>query len=171
MAGPVAVYDTAFRAQLKARRAAPSSMSASDAVLEAAPVDTSIPVLGQRIEQMAASGAGVSARDLERYLGRNDLVRMNYLERGLLAARAVARLRAGQHFRAIPEQGFLTDPDLDITLVALEPQAEEAAADVVVIMTDLTLPVVVVLLIISPRAPQAVLVLPIMQGSVSRTIL
>ncbi|MBW4450999.1 MAG: hypothetical protein KME38_30320 [Spirirestis rafaelensis WJT71-NPBG6] len=51
--------------------------------------DESFTAIAQRIDRMAESGSGVSARDFERYIGRNDLLRVNYLERGLMAARAV----------------------------------------------------------------------------------
>lgn len=131
-----------------------------------------------RVGHMAASGGGVTARDFERYIGRNDLVRVNYLARGLMAARAVCRLNVaalvggswgtgclvaprllltnnhvigspeeaartvaefgyeadasgflpqGKRFRCAPQHGFLTDPALDFTLVAVEEQGEDGA--------------------------------------------
>jgi len=48
--------------------------------------------LTNRVQQMSDSGAGVTKVDLERYIGRNDLLRINYLERGQTAAKAVCRI-------------------------------------------------------------------------------
>ena len=38
---------------------------------------------------MIESGGGITDIDIERILGENDLVRINYLERGLHASKAV----------------------------------------------------------------------------------
>jgi endonuclease G, mitochondrial len=181
-------YDAAFRQQLKARRAdSPMLGSAADAAAPMPTLGQTIDTatardLSQRVAHMADSGAGFSVRDLERYLGRNDLLRINYLERGLLAARAVCRLRVSapfggggdwgtgflvsprllltnhhvipdaaaalntiaefgyeadangrlrqsQRFRCLPQQAFLSDAKLDITLVALEPTSEDGSTE------------------------------------------
>ena len=138
--------------------------------------DDAVTTVARRVENMAASGGGVSARDFERYVGRNDLLRINYLTRGMLAARAVCRLNVaavvggswgtgflvgprllltnhhvigsaeeaartvaefgyeadqngflpqGKRFRCAPQLGFVTDPELDFTLVALDDRAED----------------------------------------------
>jgi endonuclease G len=70
-----------------------------------------------RVGHMAASGGGVSWRDLERYIGRNDLVRINYLERGLMAARAVCRISVSDEFGGggAWATGFLITPRLMMT--------------------------------------------------------
>jgi len=73
--------------------------------------------VAQRIGNIAASGGGITSIDVERYLGRNDLVRINYLERGLLAARAVCRIRVTDPFGGGGEwgTGFLVGPRLLLT--------------------------------------------------------
>jgi len=133
MASPIATYDAAFREQLKALRDPVSTLGA--ALDEAPPpLGQAIPPmtvgeLSRRVDQMAASGAGVSARDLERYLGRNDLLRVNYLERGLLAARAVCRIRVAAPFGGGGDwgTGFLVGPRLLMTNHHVISAAEEAA--------------------------------------------
>ncbi|QMI05395.1 DNA/RNA non-specific endonuclease [Citrobacter sp. RHB25-C09] len=47
-----------------------------------------------RIDNIQQSGAGFSGRDYERMIGRNDLLPVNYFERGAQAARAVGRIGA-----------------------------------------------------------------------------
>lgn len=75
------------------------------------------PELARRIEHMTASGAGVSAVDLERtILGTNDLLPINYLQRGVLAARSVARLHIGDAFgQTWWGTGFMVSPRLLLT--------------------------------------------------------
>ncbi|NJM74285.1 MAG: hypothetical protein HC862_31865 [Scytonema sp. RU_4_4] len=76
-----------------------------------------ITVLARRIENIAASGSGVSSFDLERVLGRNDLLPVNFLQKGTLAARAVCRIWVGDLFGSNGSwgTGFLVSPRLLIT--------------------------------------------------------
>jgi endonuclease G len=72
--------------------------------------------LKMRVSRMSESGAGVSRVDIERYLGNNDLLPINYFERGLLAARAVCRLDVAQPLGPSEKgTGFLISPRLLIT--------------------------------------------------------
>lgn len=73
--------------------------------------------IAQRVEHMAVSGGGVTARDFERILGRNDLLKINYLERGLTAARAVCRIQVADVFGSGGNwgTGFLVAPRLLLT--------------------------------------------------------
>ncbi|NJP08691.1 MAG: hypothetical protein HC866_03770 [Leptolyngbyaceae cyanobacterium RU_5_1] len=140
-----------------------------------------IAILARRVENMAASGSGVSLFDLERVLGRNDLLPVNFLHRGTLAARAVCRIwvgdlfgsngswgtgflvsprllitnnhvipsldeairaaaqfgyemdingrpREGKSFQLTPQDAFITDPELDFTLVAVAETSEDGEA-------------------------------------------
>src|SRR5882672_9889184 len=59
-----------------------------------APYVAKLPVerLAKRTSALAADGAAPSKLEFERILGSNDLVDMNYLERGLQVARAVCRI-------------------------------------------------------------------------------
>lgn len=137
-----------------------------------------VTVLARRIENIAASGSGVSSFDLERILGRNDLLPVNFLQRGTLAARAVCRIwvgdmfgsngswgtgflvsprllltnnhvidsqdtatrasaqfgyemdmsgriQQGKTFNLTPESAFITNPELDFTLVAVAPTSDD----------------------------------------------
>lgn len=137
-----------------------------------------ITILARRVENIAVSGSGVSSFDLERVLGRNDLLPVNYLQRGTLAARAVGRIwvgnefgsngswstgflvsprllitnhhvihsveeaarasiqfgyevdingtiRDGKRFQLIPSEAFITDPELDFTLIAVAEKSED----------------------------------------------
>ena len=146
--------------------------------------DESLTVIAQRIGRMAESGSGVSARDFERIILRNDLLSINYLERGLMAARAVCRihvanrfgaggergtgflvsprllvtnhhvigssdmalraiaefdyeldargsLRSSKRFQLMPQLGFISDPDLDFTVVAVAERSEDGSAALV----------------------------------------
>jgi len=138
-------------------------------------------VLARRMENMAASGSGVSSFDLERVLGRNDLLPVNFLYRGAFAARTVCRIwvgdlfgtngswgtgflvsprllitnhhvihsadeatrasaqfgyemnangriQDGKTFQLMPQEAFMTDPELDFTLVAIAEQSENSNA-------------------------------------------
>jgi endonuclease G, mitochondrial len=77
----------------------------------------SMAALGARVAHLARSGGGVSRRDFERLIGRNDLLPINYLERGLLAARAVGRIDVRDPFGGGGSwgTGFLVGPRLMIT--------------------------------------------------------
>ncbi|WP_099070335.1 DNA/RNA non-specific endonuclease [Nostoc linckia] len=138
-------------------------------------------VLARRVENIAASGSGVSSFDLERVLGRNDLLPINFLQRGTLAARAVCRIwvgdifgsngswgtgllvsprllitnhhviesvdaamrasaqfgyemdisgriREGKAFELTPTEAFITDSELDFTLVAVAEKSDDGEA-------------------------------------------
>lgn len=140
-----------------------------------------ITVLARRVENIAASGSGVSSFDLERILGRNDLLPINFLQRGTLASRAVCRIwvgnmfgsngswgtgllvsprllitnhhviesvdaamrasaqfgyemdiggkiREGKAFALTPQFAFMTDPELDFTLVAVAEKSDDGEA-------------------------------------------
>ncbi|WP_208341184.1 DNA/RNA non-specific endonuclease [Aetokthonos hydrillicola] len=140
-----------------------------------------VTILARRVENIAASGSGVSSFDLERVLGRNDLLPINFLQKGTLAARAVCRIwvgdqfgsngswgtgflvsprllltnhhviesvdaatrasaqfnyemdisgkiREGKFFALTPNEAFITDPDLDFTLVAVAEKSDDGQA-------------------------------------------
>ena len=76
-----------------------------------------VAVLARRVENMVASGSGVSSFDLERILGRDDLLPINFLQKGALAARAVCRIWVGDLFGSNGSwgTGFLVSPRLLIT--------------------------------------------------------
>ena len=143
-----------------------------------------ITVLARRVENIAVSGSGVSFFDLERVLGRNDLLPINFLQRGTLAAGAVCRIwvgdlfgsngswgtgflvsprllltnhhviesvdaaarasvqfgyemdtsgriREGKVFELTPSEAFITDSELDFTLVAVAQKSEDGEASLV----------------------------------------
>jgi endonuclease G len=179
--GPHAEYDEQFVKELEAARAQPRGtldLAANRAPNEKADPATAV---GARIEHMTSSGAGFSSRDFERTIGLNDLVPVNYLERGLMAARTVCRigisppfgdsiewgtgflvtprllltnnhvfrsadealrstaefgyerdaagnLRESRRFVFQPDQAFITDVDLDFTLVAVAPSPADGTA-------------------------------------------
>ncbi|RZK46246.1 MAG: serine protease [Pedobacter sp.] len=70
-----------------------------------------------RIVHMATSGAGISKFDIERLFGSSDLLRFNYLQRGIIAGKPVARIRVNAPFGAGGSwgTGFLITPRLLIT--------------------------------------------------------
>lgn len=76
-----------------------------------------ITALARRIENIAASGSGVSSFDLERILGRNDLLPVNFLQRGTQASRAVCRIWVADMFGSNGSwgTGFLVSPRLLLT--------------------------------------------------------
>jgi endonuclease G, mitochondrial len=76
-----------------------------------------VKVLARRIENIAASGSGISYFDLERVLGGNDLLPINFLQRGTLAARTVCRIWVGDLFGSNGSwgTGFLVSPRLLLT--------------------------------------------------------
>jgi endonuclease G len=73
--------------------------------------------MGARLTHAARSGGGFSGRDYERLLGRNDLLPINYLARGELAAAAVGRVDVPEEFGGTGSwgTGFLISPRLMIT--------------------------------------------------------
>ncbi len=69
-----------------------------------------------RMEHMAESEGSVSQLGMERVLGDNDLFYLNYLERGLLAARPVCRISVmDDPFKASHGTGFMVSPNLMLT--------------------------------------------------------
>ncbi|WP_159470003.1 DNA/RNA non-specific endonuclease [Dyadobacter sp. 3J3] len=99
-------YSEDFASELMSNKAA-ARVPREDAVTD----------LANRVAQMSDSGAGVTRIDLERYMGRNDLLRINYLQRGVNAAKAVCRIYVPDLFGAQGEwgTGFLITPNLIIT--------------------------------------------------------
>ncbi|MBE9461571.1 DNA/RNA non-specific endonuclease [Dyadobacter subterraneus] len=99
-------YPEDFASELRANKAS-ARIPREDAVTD----------LANRVAQMSDSGAGVTRIDLERYMGRNDLLRINYLQRGVNAAKAVCRIYIPDLFGAQGEwgTGFLITPRLIIT--------------------------------------------------------
>ncbi len=73
--------------------------------------------MGARLTHAANSGGGFTGRDFERILGRNDLMPINYLSRGLMAAAAVGRVDVPSEFGGSGSfgTGFLISPRLMIT--------------------------------------------------------
>lgn len=125
--------DQDFVAELKSlrnvRRRNPETQITSDDLARERSRDDFVSSIARRVEHMAASGAGVTARDLERYMGRNDLLRINYLERGMRAAAAVCRLRVSDPYGGGGEwgTGFLVGPSLLLTNHHLIPDENAAA--------------------------------------------
>lgn len=72
--------------------------------------------LGAKLGHLAGSG-GLTRRDFERMIGRNDLMPINYLERGLLAASSVGRIDVREPFGGGGSwgTGFLVGPGLMLT--------------------------------------------------------
>src|SRR5262249_5919239 len=73
-------------------------------------------------------------RDFERSMGRNDLLRINYLERGMMAAQTVCRIRVADAFGGGGEwgTGFLVSPRLLVTnnhVISWADDALRAVAD------------------------------------------
>jgi endonuclease G len=106
--------DAAFREELKqGRRAKPQAK------------------LGRLIEQVvhrSQAGAGVDLDVLEALLGNNDLVEVNYLERGMMAARTVCRLNVAAVVGDSSDwgTGFLIGPRLLITNNHVLPTSDDA---------------------------------------------
>lgn len=73
--------------------------------------------LGERITHAARSGGGFTGRDFENIMGRNDLLPVNYLARGIMAAAAVGRINVPEEFGGTVSwgTGFLISPRLMIT--------------------------------------------------------
>lgn len=78
---------------------------------------TEVESLNRRVRHFINSGGGISEFDLERYIGTNDLVQINYLERGRAAANSVCRLVISDIVtgRSKSGTGFLITPYLLIT--------------------------------------------------------
>lgn len=193
-----ATYNEAFLDQLKSLKTEQGSinpdfsatidLSSNPSDLKArATVDRTtdpLSILSRRIENMAASGSGVSSFDLERVLGRNDLLPVNFLQRGSLAARSICRIwvgdlfgsngswgtgflvsprllitnhhviqsideatrasaqfgyemdingriREGKIFQLVPQDAFLTDAELDFTIVAVSETSDDGEASLI----------------------------------------
>jgi endonuclease G len=74
------------------------------------------PNLVTRLRNLTADGNAPSELDLERILGSNDLLDLNWFERGLLAARSVCRINLRQDGRVIGYgTGFLVAPNALLT--------------------------------------------------------
>ena len=73
--------------------------------------------VSERVRHAGFAGAVLSKAELERFIGANDLVDENYLERALLAARAVCRLnfKDVESGRQAYATGFMVAPRLLIT--------------------------------------------------------
>lgn len=96
--------------------------------------DEPMTALSQRVGHLARSGGGLSRRDFERLLGRNDMLPINYLERGMMAARAVARIDVREPFGGAGNwgTGFLVTPRLLLTnnhVVASPNQAQRTTVE------------------------------------------
>jgi endonuclease G, mitochondrial len=120
--------------QLTQRRSRAPRIDARDPLEALARRDDPLRAMAQRVEHMALSGGGVSARDLERLIGRNDMLRINYLARGLMAARTVYRIYVAEPFGAGGDwgTGFLVSPRLLLTnhhVIATSDQALGAIAE------------------------------------------
>lgn len=119
-------------------RAAPIEVKAAEAVdLLKARVDATAP--GQletperqalRTLQLQEGGRRASFSELERTIGRDDLVDLNYLQRGLDAARPVGRITIMDGGgRALGDAtGFMVSPSLMLTNQHVFPDAASAAA-------------------------------------------
>ncbi len=70
-----------------------------------------------RLTHIAQSGGGFSGRDFERIIGRNDLLAINYLDRGIQAAAAVGRIDVTEEIGGTGNfgTGFLISPSLLMT--------------------------------------------------------
>lgn len=88
---------------------------------------------GARLTHAARSGGGFTGRDFERLMGRNDLLPINYLARGELAAAAVGRLDVPNEFGGSGNwgTGFLISPSLMITNNHVVATKEEARLAVI----------------------------------------
>lgn len=119
-------------------RAAPIEVKAAEAVgLLKARVDATVP--GQletparqalRTLQLQEGGRRASLSELERTIGSDDLVDLNYLQRGLDAARPVGRItiRDGGGRSLGDATGFMITPNLMLTNQHVFPDAASAAA-------------------------------------------
>jgi len=99
-------------------RTDPALVTSLKAVINSeADTKSGIEKFSQRISHMVHNGGGFTPLDLERVLGNNDLVRINYLERGLIAAKSVARIFVADDFGTAGSwgTGFLITPNLFIT--------------------------------------------------------
>ncbi|MDO8409390.1 MAG: DNA/RNA non-specific endonuclease [Phenylobacterium sp.] len=81
-----------------------------------------------QIVHRARAGAGVDFDVLEALIGENDLVEINYLERGLMAARTVCRINVAAMLGDGSEwgTGFLIGPRLLLTNNHVLPTAQDA---------------------------------------------
>jgi len=99
--------------------------------------ESSVPDLNKiakRVGPMADSGGGITQIDLERYIGENDLLRFNYLSRGVQAGQSVCRIYVADVFGGGGSwgTGFLITPGLIITnnhVIPDEGSAQRAFAE------------------------------------------
>lgn len=80
-----------------------------------APPSTHPDDLLPRLRRMTESSGAISPRDLERILGGSDLLDINYLRKGLLAARPVCRVELPVTSGGGYGTGFLVGPNLLLT--------------------------------------------------------
>lgn len=112
-------YPDDFNDDLRSRKSGNSPLAGS----------TAAQYIAKRIGPMSDSGAGITVVDLERYIGRNDLLRFNYLSRGSRAGAAVCRIYVADVFGGGGSwgTGFLITPDLLITNHHVIPDEASAA--------------------------------------------
>jgi endonuclease G len=81
-----------------------------------------------RMMHMARSGAGATLADYERFIGENELLPVNFLERGLMAARPVCRIALPSVVGGTIEwgTGFMVSPRLMLTNNHVIPSMEAA---------------------------------------------
>jgi endonuclease G len=85
----------------------------------------------ERLRHASFAGAVPSDAEFERFIGENDLVDENYLERALVAARAVCRLVfKDENGRQAFATGFMVSPQLLLTNWHVFPVAKAAAGAV-----------------------------------------
>lgn len=90
--------------------------------------DTAPPAPSARRQSHLARGVRPSSLDYERILGTNDMVDVNYLERGLLAARSVGRIILADEAGRLRGYGtgFIVSPSLAMTNWHVLPDADAA---------------------------------------------
>jgi endonuclease G len=119
MARLTTFYDDAFNDHLKSQKA----------VSKTPAENLDLATFAKRVGRMADTGAGITRIDLERYIGRNDLLRFNYLSRGLQAGKAVCRIYVADKFGGGGSwgTGFLISPSLIITNHHVIPDSDSAS--------------------------------------------
>lgn len=88
--------------------------------------------IAKQIEYISDTAGRVTVADSERILGKNDLLRVSYFTRGLMAARCVCRLQVSDGFETFFGTGFLVSPRLLITnnhVISSKSEAQRAIAE------------------------------------------
>ncbi|MBL6081195.1 DNA/RNA non-specific endonuclease [Belnapia sp. T18] len=123
-----------FADQVEAEPADPSGIEAwiGPALHRALP-PMATPMQPQRMVSLAAEGGIVTRFDVERTLGTNDLVGIEFLERGLRAARAVTRVLVSDPAEGMEAcaTGFMVSPRLLLTNAHVLPSKEVARSTLV----------------------------------------